>query len=251
MSEKYKMYNGSVILEFNEKKHYYTANGIPVDGTTSILGIKAKPALMYWAVNQACEYLEKNLEVGKSVDEIEKKTLIEGAKKAHREFKNKSADYGTMLHNIIERHVKKLPYEEPNNEKLRDGLALFKNWMEENKVEVLGSERKVFSKKYSFAGTVDLILKINGKVTVADFKTSSGIYDTYWMQNAAYRLCLLEEFPNHSIEDLAVVRCGRDGSFEAQSLNHNLKGKTSLEEVEQAFVSALKLHRWTKQFNKK
>ena len=40
--------------------------------------------------------------------------------------------------------------------------------------------------KIGFAGTLDRICKIDGKVYVLDIKTSNGIYNSYWLQLAAY-----------------------------------------------------------------
>jgi hypothetical protein len=38
-----------------------------------------------------------------------------------------------------------------------------------------------------FAGTIDRVCTIEGKTYVLDIKTSNGIYNSYWLQLAAYR----------------------------------------------------------------
>ena len=38
-----------------------------------------------------------------------------------------------------------------------------------------------------YAGTIDRICEIDGKIILLDIKTSNGIYNSYWLQLAAYR----------------------------------------------------------------
>jgi len=48
------------------------------------------------------------------------------------------------------------------------------------------------SKKLGFAGTVDRVIKFNGKTMLLDIKTSNNIYPSYWLQLAAYNELLKE-----------------------------------------------------------
>jgi hypothetical protein len=95
-------YNGTVKLLFNKAKHHYTLDGKTIDGVTSIIGIKNKPALVAWAANMAAEYVKNHIVAGKALDEIEIQQLVDGAKKAHRDFSGKAMNYGTALHSYIE-----------------------------------------------------------------------------------------------------------------------------------------------------
>ena len=56
------------------------------------------------------------------------------------------------------------------------------------------NEKTVVSKKNKFAGTVDIIGKVNGKLYVIDVKTnnSGAIYETYHLQVSAYIEALRE-----------------------------------------------------------
>ena len=44
----------------------------------------------------------------------------------------------------------------------------------------------MYCDKYKYAGTVDAVAKINGRVCVIDFKTSKKIYKPYHLQVTAY-----------------------------------------------------------------
>lgn len=52
-------------------------------------------------------------------------------------------------------------------------------------------ENQVLSPDLGFAGTLDRVSIIDGKKYVLDIKTSNGIYNSYWLQLAAYREGLL------------------------------------------------------------
>lgn len=48
-------------------------------------------------------------------------------------------------------------------------------------------EQQVICQALGFAGTIDRITEIEGKRYILDIKTSNGIYNSYWLQMAAYR----------------------------------------------------------------
>ena len=47
-------------------------------------------------------------------------------------------------------------------------------------------EQQILSPKLGFAGTIDRVCVIGGKKYLLDIKTSNGIYNSYWLQLAAY-----------------------------------------------------------------
>ena len=66
----------------------------------------------------------------------------------------------------------------------------FCDWRNEAKPEILATEITVFSEKYGYAGTVDLICKIDGVLYVVDFKTSKQVWMEHELQISAYRSAL-------------------------------------------------------------
>lgn len=235
-----KLYNGEIELCFNKEKHHYTVDGRTIDGVTSILGVINKPALIFWSASKASEFINLNLPVGEVIDEIRKKKLVDGCKVAHKVFKTDAADLGSMLHDLLEKHIKGEDYQSPINPILKKSFKQFLDWAKTNKVQFKSSERKVYSKQYDFCGTLDFTAVINGKRVIGDIKTSSGIWDEYWLQTAAYKQALQEEFPSLPIDHTVIVRCGKDGSFEVKEMNH-------FERNIKAFLGALSLYRWQKE----
>jgi hypothetical protein len=65
-------------------------------------------------------------------------------------------------------------------------------------------EQQVLSPILGFAGTIDRVCEIDGKKYVLDIKTSNGIYNSYWLQIAAYREALLVE-TKMAVDGVAIL----------------------------------------------
>ena len=66
----------------------------------------------------------------------------------------------------------------------------------DNGIEWLGSEKKVYSKIWNYAGTIDALARINGELYVIDFKTSAKVYKDYYLQVFGYAQAI-HEMVNH------------------------------------------------------
>jgi len=240
---KYSLYNGEVELDFDENKHLYWVSDKLVPGVTGVLDIIAKPALIGWAVKCCGLYLEKHLHPGQTYDEIQIKNMIGDMKKSYRKVSGDAADIGSLVHAWCEGHIKaKLglsqPPSMPFNQESRNAIEAFLQWERQHEVEYIASECKIYSRQYSYAGTMDLDAIIDGRRTVADFKTSTGIYREMALQVALYRQAREEEGYG-PYQDSWIIRVGKDGVFEAQSFpnyTHDLAGG----------LAALRLHQWSK-----
>lgn len=250
------LYKNTIPLHFDHVKHIYSVNGVPADGCTTVLKAINKEALVPWAAKMASQHIETHLPLGRPIDEIEKKKLVDGCKKAHKQAKDDAGDLGTMLHNLFEKFAKGLPYDEPINPILKSSFEYLKKWAKDHKVVFRSSERVVYSKKHNVAGTLDLIAEVNGKLVLVDLKTSSGVWDEYWLQLAAYINFLYEEFPKLKFEDAIIIRCGKDGKCEIVSAvelcdKKGLFFEEFIADTYETFLSVLRLHRWLKAMKKK
>ena len=252
--EQYKLYNGRVLLKFDEKRHIYSIRGKVVYGVTSIVGILDKPALMYWAVNQAVEFIQANLKPGKALDEIQIKTLLEEARKAHRIKKDKSADTGTMIHTWIESYIKarlegRKPPQKPVSKEMNNAIEGFFRWAKKNKVKLIACEQKIYSTEYCYAGTYDLEAMVNGKRTIIDFKTGKALYPESFLQASAYLQAKEEETGKRYSGGVAILRLSQKTEdiepFEVQSIS-----REQVRKLIKIFVCCLKIYRW-KMFLKK
>lgn len=110
-------------------------------------------------------------------------------RKKYKDVLNYSADYGTKVHYGIECYLKNKPIDD-NTPSIP--LEAFRLWWkminQNNTVEILGQEVKLVCKYYG--GTYDLLIKINNKIFLVDFKTSNHITYKYYIQLASYNRIL-------------------------------------------------------------
>jgi hypothetical protein len=64
--------------------------------------------------------------------------------------------------------------------------SAFEFWVRGTQVEIIDCEVAVISETHRYAGTLDFIGKLNGKLILGDFKTSNGVYSDMLCQLAAY-----------------------------------------------------------------
>lgn len=158
---------------YKNGEHFKEENGYCINGewyprVTRIIQIKSKPAL---------EYFFKEVGNYSSVQDI----------------KNKSAQEGSAVHEIIEKLILGETPEVPREfsavavafEKFNLGGRIKSN------PDLI--ERKIWSKKDKYAGTADALAFIDGKFGVLDIKTSTGFYPDYNLQTAAYISALRED----------------------------------------------------------
>jgi hypothetical protein len=219
MSLKTPLYDGQIELEFDERKHVYRVNGKTVPGVTGILGVINKPALVPWAVKMCGEYLAKSLKPGTTLDEVEIARLVNDMKRRYRDVTAEAADIGTHVHRWAEQHAKGENPPWPVNPQVRSGVEAYCAWLEAHHVEPVFVEKRIYSRLHDYAGTVDLVAKIDGRLCIADFKTSSALYDEMRLQLAAYQEALQNEFPHMNFAARYVLRFPKDGGqFEAHEL---------------------------------
>lgn len=126
-------------LEFEEKSHIYKLNGEIIPSVSKVM--KPLSKALYRDVDEA--------------------------------VLNQAAKRGTAVHNAIENYV--LYGIEDIEPAYRGYFDAFKKWWEENNPTVLGTECKVYHKILRYAGTADMLVSINGKWILVDFKTSATV----------------------------------------------------------------------------
>jgi hypothetical protein len=228
-------------FHFDDKKHIYYLDGKKMYGVTSILGVIAKPMLIQWAANMACDHIEKNFPTFE--DLINKPSLlaelIKEARTAHRKTKEDAGSKGTDVHAEIETYIKNCIEVADGYATIDDGtassqLALFISWARENNVRFLESEKRVYSESGWYAGTCDLVFEMDGKKWIGDVKTGKAIYPEYYLQMAAYQNALEEMEEHTDIHGAMVINLKKTGGIEIGQ-NYDYEGNKL------AFLGALTL----------
>lgn len=205
------MYGGELELVFDDLMHRYTVNGVRIPSVTTILGITAKPALMFWAANMAADYFKNSIKPGEVYDEVRLLKIWSEAKKAHTNKKEDAATVGTLTHAWVESFIKGERPEMPLNDQVRGSVERFLSWAREHKVKFLSAEQPVYSRKYNYCGTADFFCVVDGKLLLGDLKTSNSLYyNSMGSQLAAYIIARSEEFPEEKFDGAVLVRVGKD-----------------------------------------
>lgn len=245
MSDHY-LYDDEVLLQFNEAKHLYTVDGIPVASVTGILKVINKPALMYWAGNCVADHWKHAIKPGESYDEIRLENIYKDSKMSFRQKSSDAASIGTIVHDYAEKVALGEEPDLPINQQAKKGCTAFNQWRLEHAVRFIESEFKVYSRTHNYSGTCDLDCEIDGKRTILDYKTSSGIYPEMHFQTAAYAQARQEELGVEYDQRAIVLFNKKNGKFEVECRNMESDYATDWA----AFEGALMMHQALQSFRK-
>jgi hypothetical protein len=119
-------------------------------------------------------------------------------KRRYETILDDSANIGTIVHDSIDIFIKTGKIRDISDkpiqyiQEVNNAFSAFLNWWRiiniDNKVEILFNEQKLICTY--FGGTLDLLVKINGKIYLVDFKTSKQVSQKYHYQLAAYAIML-------------------------------------------------------------
>lgn len=259
---------GAVGYYFNHSEHLHTLYGKPLFGTSTVVGVIAKP-LTWWASGLACEkfgwinkgnakkgWTPKEERLAKAIGKLEEikemsgedyLTLLDEAYKAHSVKLDTTADAGTNLHAELERFVKNTM--EGRMATYDDKVLPFIAWANENVEKFLWSEAHCYSKELWVGGISDCgaLLK-DGKTIIIDFKSSKESYQSQFIQIAGYDIQISENglLDNQGrlksnigkIDGYAIIPFG--------SHEFTVDYRWNTEELKDGFRSALTLYKLTK-----
>lgn len=105
-------------------------------------------------------------------------------------LRDDAAERGTEMHLLFERYMLGDRIEMSSlSEFHAKALMSFDAWFQMEVLEVLAVEVLLHSDKYGFAGTADLVCRLNGdKIAIVDFKSGSSVYEDYAVQLEMYKL---------------------------------------------------------------
>jgi len=100
-----------------------------------------------------------------------------------------AAIWGTTIHELVEKILKNEEVE--IHADVAVSIETFCQWKDEYPFEVVDPandiEKRVVDVEQGYAGTIDIIAKIDGVVSVVDLKTSTTFSKEYGLQTAAYQ----------------------------------------------------------------
>lgn len=242
------IWHGQVELTFHQKAHKYEIldrnRPVKCTGVTTACGILAKPALIQWSANKAVELCQGAILPNELYSEIYLEQVWDEARKAHRIFKEQAATTGTLVHAELEAFFNGVqsPHDSLPLEAQR-AVDAAKWWLNARKVEPVAIERRIYSRKHKYVGTLDKIATVDGILSLIDWKSSKSIHSDYWLQTAAYVKAWEEENPAQRIEKRYLLHLDKETG---EGIPYVRKSTRELNRDYQAFLSALKLHNWSK-----
>jgi len=125
-----------------------------------------------------------------------------------------AADLGTVVHNWLEEYVNhkylnkaEMPAE-PSDPVVQRAIKKWLAWEAKQDIEWLMTEERLYSHTWHYAGTMDAVAVVNGKLTLIDYKTSKKVYPEHRLQTAAYSMAIKEEY-NEDIEQRIIIRLSK------------------------------------------
>lgn len=168
--------------------HRYTIDGKPAAGVTTLIkkGLP-NPALMYWSARCVAEYVADNLDQVTAMAGMGRNSIVAALKEVPWTKREQAAVRGTEVHSLAERLVHGGEVDVP--EHLAGHVESYVKFLDEWKPEPVLVETVVASRKWLYAGTLDLVCRLpDGRTALMDIKTAaSGIWPETAYQLSAYR----------------------------------------------------------------
>lgn len=164
--------------------HSYTIDGRRADGVTTLIGDGLpKPALVGWAANTTAAYAVDHWDELSSEPLSKRLDVLKRARWAELDAASKR---GNEVHALAEQLSHDVEVEVP--EELAGYVESAVKFLDEWKPETLLTECVVASRKWGYAGTFDLLMRLpDGRMVLADYKTTrSGIWGETALQLGAY-----------------------------------------------------------------
>jgi hypothetical protein len=155
-------------LTFTDGRFYPDTDGVYYPSVTTVLEAFPKPyALLQWMKEVGAKSDEVRDAAGRRGSTVH--TLTESYDKG--EQVDLLGDHGQPMYSLEE-------------------WGLFERYVEfSTRFNPVHSmiEQQLVCGELGFGGTIDRVCEVEGKKILLDIKTSNGIYDSYWLQLAAYR----------------------------------------------------------------
>ena len=214
--QKFPLKYEDIDLYFDPVKHTYLVNNKIVRSVTGVTSIGVpKPQLISWLVNtpmrEAKSQLNKLLDEGKKLDRVSlERVFLESSEKTEK-IKKDAGLVGTVVHGLIEDYLKGKEIPEQTDKKVIACWNNFLKWWDKQGYEPVEIEKKIYSKNYTYAGTLDLVVKDKeGNLVLIDIKTSNSISFDYHLQLNAYAFAYTEETKS-PISKALIVRLPKQG----------------------------------------
>lgn len=215
--------------------YYLIQDGVqkPLASVTTIVRTIGKD-FSRWAVGQALLAVRSWIEErGLPKGDEEWNALFEEAKKAPYRKAGEAASRGTQVHAWLEGYLQGVSLPPPPG--LEAPCRALAGLMGELKVRPIAQEFLVAHPEEEYAGTVDLLAEVDGRLSVVDYKVTRAVYPEHHLQVGAYALALRAE--GYPVERGYILH------FERESGESKLH-PVELEEAMEAWLGLVRVWRF-------
>lgn len=205
---------------------YKLKDGTRVPGVTTILNELAKPALIHWSWSLGI----------KGID--------------YRVHRDDLADIGTLAHEMIMCHLKKKKYDTSEYskrqiDKSENCFLKYLEWESRHEIKPILIEEPLVSEKLKCGGKPDFFGKIDGTLTLLDFKTGKRIYDEALYQMAGYNLLVIEN-GHPPPQQFMALNIGRDETEKFEEVK-----RKELQWEQKIFLAILQIYKAKREIKKR
>ena len=185
-------------VNFDAEEHVYTIQGRPLPGVTAILGARQKPWLGPWMLKSGMEAVRGRWQPGESYTQTAIDAILDESKKAHKKTSQQGKDTGHDVHAWIEAAVRwemsggKGGGYPPHAPEIEAPVKAWLEWRSQHDVEWLACEQVVVNETEWYAGTLDTVAKVDGRIGLGDWKSSKTWSEDWGLQTGAYKWALMD-----------------------------------------------------------
>jgi len=180
---------------------------------TTILGVRAKPALEYWAAEQTAEAaVDLVASLPQRLEEEGREAVVKylaGARYRRRPGVMSPSELGTAVHAVLEEYALTGVRPAEVDPAVVPFVDQFEAWADRWQPEYLASEATVYSPTYRYAGTLDAVVRIEGRVYLLDYKTTAKAVDSRGKPTGPYPEAALQLVAYRRAELMATWRARR------------------------------------------
>lgn len=198
---------------------FYWKNEVPYLSVTKIIDVLDKPQLRYWYAQMAyrATILDPTIDEKTACNEPNRVSSL-------------SKDRGSAVHSIVEAY-KNISEVVGQDGPYKQYAIAFRTFLDDHDIQILEQEKTLYSHKYMYAGTCDMVAELHDKLVLIDVKTGKDLYPTVHLQLSAYKQLLKED--DIDVEDTYALLLRDDGTYKFEQGRDKFK----------AFLACLELYK--------
>lgn len=209
------MADGQTMRRNHGRGHSYKLDGVKVPGVTTLINNGfPKRALVDWSARKVAA---RAIDEWERLAEMPPSERLRRLERAHIDERDAAAVRGTRVHRLAEPLARGETVDVPDE--LAGHVESCVRFLDQWDAEIVFAERPVFSRKYRYGGSPDLVARLaDGQTWLLDWKTNSkGPYGDHAFQLAGYRFAefyldeIGRECPMPPIDAAGVVWLRADG----------------------------------------